>query len=136
VSKYSKILLAVFGLTLFLLAAALYAGPQVQEKKEPAVDLKKLYQEIAGDYDFEMQGQFLTVNFFEKDGKLWGAPPGENPEEILPIKDSLLKFEVTPSGGGQLYELEFVRNEKSIIDKCILKTMGGEMVGIKRLVKK
>jgi len=130
-----KSLLAVCVALLFA-SAALYAGPQAQEKKEPAIDLAKLYREIAGDYDFEIEGQSMTVNFIEKDGKLFGAPVGETPEEILPVKGSLLKFEVTPSGVGQLYELEFVRNEKGVIDKCIMKAMGTEIVGIKRLVKK
>lgn len=131
--KCSKSSLFVVGLALILISAAVYAGSQTQDKP---VDTKKLYAEIAGDYDFDFQGQAMLINVFERDGKLFGAPVGETPEEMLPVKGSLLKFEVTPSGGGQLYELEFVRNEKNVIDKCIVKTMGGEMIGIKRVVKK
>jgi hypothetical protein len=74
----------------------------------------------------------MTVNFFEKDGKLFGAPVGETPEEILPVKDSPLNFEVTPAGSGQLYELEFFRNDKSVIDRCTIKTQGMEIPGKKR----
>jgi hypothetical protein len=123
----------VIGLTLLLISAAVHAESQTQDKP---VDAKKNLQEIAGDYDFDIQGQAMLINFFERDGKLFGAPVGETPEEILPVKGSLLKFEVTPGGGGQLYELEFVRNEKGVIDKCIIKTMGNEMIGIKRAAKK
>jgi hypothetical protein len=133
VSKYSKSSFCVIGLSLILLSAAVQAGSPTQDKP---VDTKKILQEIAGDYDFEFQGQAMLINFFERDGKLFGAPVGETPEEILPVKGSLLKFEVTPGGGGQLYELEFVRNEKGVIDKCVLKTMGSEMIGIKRVEKK
>ncbi len=131
--KCSKSSLFVIGLTLIFISAAVYAGSKTQDKP---VDTKKILEEIAGDYDFDFQGQAMLINFFEKDGKLFGAPVGETPEEILPVKGSLLKFEVTPGGGGQLFELEFVRNEKAVIDKCILKTMGSEMIGIKRVEKK
>lgn len=131
--KCSKSSLFVIGLTLIFISAAVYAGSKTQDKP---VDTKKILEEIAGDYDFDFQGQAMLINFFEKDGKLFGAPVGETPEEILPVKGSLLKFEGTPGGGGQLFELEFVRNEKAVIDKCILKTMGSEMIGIKRVEKK
>ncbi len=131
--KCSKCSIFVIGLTLIFLSAAVYAGSQAQDK--PA-DTKKILSEIAGDYDFDFQGQGMSINFFEKDGKLFGAPVGETPEEILPVKGSLLKFEVTPASTGQLYELEFVRNEKGVIDKCVLKTMGSEIIGIKRPIKK
>jgi hypothetical protein len=133
VPKRSKSSLFVIGLTLIFLSAAAYAGSQAQDK--PA-DTKKILGEIAGDYDFDFQGQGMSINFLEKDGKLFGAPVGETPEEILPVKGSLLKFEVTPASTGQLYELEFVRNEKGVIDKCVLKTMSMEIIGIKRPIKK
>jgi len=123
----------VIGFSLILLSAAASGGWQVQDKPD---DVKRILAEIAGDYDFEFQGQMMTINFFEKDGKLFGAPVGETPEEILPVKGSPLKFEVTPSTTGQLYELEFIRNEKGVIDKCVLKTMGMDLTGIKRPIKK
>jgi hypothetical protein len=133
VSKCLKSSLFLIGLSLILMSSAVSAGSQAQDK--PA-DTKKILGEIAGDYDFEFQGQVMVINFFEKDGKLFGAPVGETPDEILPVKGSLLKFEVTPASTGQLYELEFVRNEKGVIDKCVLKTMGAEITGIKRPIKK
>lgn len=131
--KHPKSVLFAMVLSLIFLSAAVYAGPLTQDK--PA-DTKKILGEIAGDYDFDFQGQAMAINFFEKDGKLFGAPVGETPEEILPVKGSLLKFEVTPASTGQFFELEFVRNEKGVIDKCVLKTMGSEIIGIKRPIKK
>jgi hypothetical protein len=131
--KCSNSSFLVIGLSLIFLSAAVCAGSLAQDK--PA-DTKKILEEIAGDYDFESEGQSMVINFFEKDGKLFGAPVGDTPEEILAVKGSLLKFEVTPASTGQLYELEFVRNEKGVIDKCVLKTMGMEITLIKRPIKK
>ncbi|MCX6563065.1 MAG: hypothetical protein NTU60_05605 [Candidatus Aminicenantes bacterium] len=112
-----------------LAAAVVFCGGLWAQDKP--VDPIKLYQEIAGDYEFQMDAQSLIVNFFEKDGKLFGAPPGETPEEIVPVKDSPLKFEVVISGSGQLYQLEFVRNENKVIDRCIMRAGGMEIVGAK-----
>jgi hypothetical protein len=112
-------------------ALGLGGGLWAQETKAEPVDSKKLYQEIAGDYEFTIDTQTLIVNFFEKDGKLYGAPPGEMPEELIPVKDAPLKFEVVVSTNGQLYQLQFVRNENKIIDKCIMNAMGMEVVGLK-----
>lgn len=113
------------------LMTAVVLGPGLGAQDKP-VDTKKLYNEIAGNYEFQAEGQTMVVNFFEKEGKLYGAPVGETPEEILPVKGSLLKFEVFVSANGQLYQLEFVRNEKNIIDKCIMRVAGMEIAGIKK----
>jgi hypothetical protein len=115
--------LAVF--TVFT-AAAQQVPPQL-------IDWPKLFQEIAGDYDYDMQGQGMTVNFFVNNGKLWGAPPGETPEEIVPVKgDNPLKFEVTVAANGQYFEIEFGRDDKGAVDKCTLKSQGMEVIGKKR----
>jgi len=112
-----------------MMSVVLCQGLWAQDKP---VDTKKLYNEIAGNYEFQAEGQIMVINFFEKDGKLYGAPVGETPEEILPVKGSPLKFEVFVSANGQLYQLEFVRNEKDVIDKCVLRVGGMEIAGIKK----
>jgi len=109
-------------------ASAQTAPPNPQTKPE---DAKKILLEIAGDYDFDFQGQLMTINFFEKDGVLYGAPVGETPEVMQPVPDSPLKFTTAPN--GQLYELEFFRNDKKVIDKCVVKAMGMEILGAKRI---
>ncbi len=122
-------LAAVAALLACVFAAAAW-GQQANPQAKPA-DVKKLLQEIAGDYDFDLQGQPMTVTFFEKDGVLYGAPPGETPEAIQPSVDSPLKFTVAPN--GNFMELEFFRNEKKVIDKCVIKTQGMELAGTKRV---
>ncbi|MBE0712927.1 MAG: hypothetical protein IH583_11135, partial [Candidatus Aminicenantes bacterium] len=67
----------------------------------------------------------------EQDGKLFGAPPGETPEEIKPVEGKPLCFDITVAEGGQYYELQFVRNDKGVIDKCIMSVMGTTVEGMK-----
>jgi len=123
-----------------LIVASVLLNPglwgRAQTAQSPAgtnsADVKKVLAEIAGDYDFEYQGQALTVNFFEQDGKLFGASPGESPEEVLQVLGNPLKFKLAVSTTGQLYELEFFRNEAGKIDRCMMKTQGVELLGKKR----
>lgn len=127
--KTSKITVLMLGALIILGSGFVSAAPQAVEKP---VDMKKIYLEIAGDYDFDMQGQSMIVNFFEREGKLFGYPPGETPEEIVPVKgENPLKFEVTISSNGQYFELEFARNENKEITRCTLKAQGMEILGIK-----
>jgi hypothetical protein len=120
-----------------LISMAALAGPvqaQTQAQAAPKpVDLAKIMAEIAGTYDFDAQGQVMAINFYVQDGKLYGMPEGENAELLTPMKgDNPLKFDVTVVANGQYYELEFSRNEKSEVDKCLLKTQGMEVTGKKR----
>lgn len=112
------------------LLAALPFSVSAQDKPE---DQKKILEEIAGTYDFTFDGQTMSVVFSEEDGKLFGAPVGETPEEIIPVAGKPLCFDITVSTNGVYYELQFVRNDKGVIDKCIMKTMGMELEGIKAI---
>jgi hypothetical protein len=124
-------------ITIRLAAAALVAIACLSVIAAPAaaqdkpVDMKKLLAEIVGDYDFVFNGESLVVQFTEQDGKLFGAPPGETAEEILPVKGKPLAFDVTVAANGEYYELQFVRNEKGVIDKCVMSVMGMVVEGIK-----
>ncbi|MCX6572589.1 MAG: hypothetical protein NTX99_01225 [Candidatus Aminicenantes bacterium] len=125
----------------FLLALACLSGiaaAQVPSKpatqaapQDKPVDMKKLIAEIVGDYSFELQGQTMMVQFTEQDGKLFGAPPGETPEEIKPVEGKPLGFDVTVADSGDYYELQFVRNDKGVIDKCVMSVQGMVVEGYK-----
>jgi len=93
------------------------------------VDSKKLYAEIAGDYEFDMQGQVMVVTFYVEEGKLFGAPEGEDTEEVVPVEGEALKFTIDVPQA--LYELTFVRDESGKIFKCLVSANGMEMEGIK-----
>jgi len=109
--------------------AAQTAAPAAAQDKP--VDMKKLIAEIVGDYEFGAQGQILLVSFSEQDGKLFGAPPGETPEEISPVEGKPLCFDVTLADSGDYYELQFVRNDKGAIDKCVMTVQGMVIEGDK-----
>jgi hypothetical protein len=126
----STALTTVLALILLAGIAAAQAAPQAAAKDKP-VDMKKLIAEIIGDYEFSAEGQTLFVQFTEADGKLFGAPPGETPEEIHPVEGKPLCFDVTVSTNGQYYVLQFVRNDQGVIDKCVMSVMGVVVEGFK-----
>lgn len=90
----------------------------------------KLYAEIAGDYEFVMGMDALTISFFVEDGKLMGSPPGETPEEIVPIEGEELAFTVTIESGEE-YGLTFIRDENGKITQCLMESPMGEVMGDK-----
>ena len=112
---------AILTLALFVLGASLFAYVQDAEKK---------YAHLVGDYEFDMQGQVQVVKFWVEEGKLWGAPEGETPEELEPVEGEDLKFEINTTD-GQFMELEFVKDDSGKVTKCIVMMMGMEMEGIK-----
>jgi len=118
--------MAVLSVILALCAAGLEA--LAQENKGDSV---KILKEIAGDYEFLVEGQMMVINFYMENEKLYGAPVGEASEEIHPVEGKELQFDVTVTDGGY-YHLEFVRNEEGKIVKCILKAEGMEYEGIKK----
>jgi len=125
-----KLAIALLALACIVAPLAAQAAPQAAAKDKP-VDMKKLVAEIIGDYEFSAQGETLLVQFTDVDGKLFGAPPGETPEEIHPVEGKPLFFDVTVSTNGQYYEMQFVRNDKGVIDKCIMTVMGLVIEGYK-----
>jgi hypothetical protein len=125
-----KLATALLALACIVAPLAAQAAPQAAAKDKP-VDMKKLIAEIIGDYEFSAEGQTLLVQFTEADGKLFGAPPGQTPEEIHPVEGKPLCFDVTVSTNGQYYELQFVRNAEGGIDKCVMSVMGVVVEGFK-----
>jgi len=137
--KKSLSLLATAALTLACLAAPLAASSTAQAAAQapaPAqpVDMKKLIGEIVGQYEFAADTQTLLVEFVEFEGKLFGAPPGETPEEVHPVDGKPLYFDITLAQSGQYYELQFVRNDQGVIDKCIM-NVGGMVIEGTRIIK-
>jgi hypothetical protein len=105
--------------------------PAAQDKP---VDMKKLIAEIVGDYSFEFQGESMLLQFTEQDGHLFGAPPGETPEQINPVQGKPLNFDVTVAESGDYYEIQFARNDKGVIDKCTVIVQGQVLEGT-RIIK-
>jgi hypothetical protein len=107
-----------------------FLGLPIAAQTKPAASTYKL-EELIGDYNFEMGGESQILHFMIEKGKFYGAPEGENPEELTPVKDQPLCFDVTVASNGQYYFLKFVRNEKGVVDTCILTMQGMEVTGKK-----
>jgi len=108
--------------------AALAVPAAAQDKP---VDMKKIIADIIGDFEFSIQGESMIIQFTEQNGKLFGAPVGETPEELAAVEGKPLCFGVTVAESGQYYECQFVRNEKGVIDKCVMTAMGQTVEGMK-----
>lgn len=122
--------LSAFGIAFFLLATAAVPALWAQDKPAPKVDTEKLYKDIAADYSFAIGPEPLVVAFWLQDGKLYGAPRGQENEmaEILPRDLDKLMFEATVPG-GQYYEITFLKDEAGKITKCKLASQGMEVIG-------
>jgi hypothetical protein len=110
-----------FALVLFGLNVSAYA----QEKT-------KLYEEIAGNYEYEYQGQYLVITYWVEDGVLYATQEGnpDPPSELIPAEGKELVFETTGSDGN-LYVISFSRDEDGKITKSTLGTMDIEIEGVK-----
>jgi hypothetical protein len=130
-ARWMFALLAVLALATAL--SAQVASQPAQAAPAKPEDKAKIYAEIAGEYTFEMGGQTQVITFAVKDGSLYGAPANETQELLVPVKDKPLNFEVTVSSNGNFFQLEFVRNDKGVIFKCVLSTEGMTVDGIKTI---
>jgi len=91
-------------------------------------DTAKKYAPILGTYEFFAEGQTMIIKFWVDEEKLWGAPEGETPEELMPMEGEDWKFEVT-TVEGKYFVLEFVKDESGKFNKCLLQNMGREIEG-------
>ena len=88
-----------------------------QEKKQWEKVSAKLLAEIAGNYEFEFQGEYIVFVFSVEDGKLMTAPEGEVQEEMEPVKGEKMTF-VGYAPDGREFRFAFERDEKGKISKC------------------
>ncbi len=115
--------MALLALGIFICHVASFA----QKNTETA----KLYAEIAGDYEFMVEGQTTVLIFYVKDGVLMGKSDDDDEEVPLePVEGKELGFEAT-NNQGQFYEITFSRDESGKITKCLIMTMGFEVEGTK-----
>ena len=87
-------------------------------KQEYRMD-PKLLDELVGGYQLEIQGQKGAFVFIAEEGKLKGAPAGEEPSLLVPVEGEDMTFEGhSPDGTKHLFK--FLRNEDGKVTKCIL----------------
>jgi hypothetical protein len=97
-----------------------------------AQDKTKLYTEIAGEYEYNLEGQSIIIIYTVEDGKLYGTEETspEPPTLLEPVEGQELAFTAT-GDDGNLYEISFSRDEDGKITKSILATQGIEIEGVK-----
>ena len=97
-----------------------------------AQDKAKLYEEIAGDYEYEYEGQFIVITYWIEDCALYANQEDvpSPPAKLDPVEGKELVFETTGSDGN-LYVISFSRDEDGNITKSTLATMDIEIEGAK-----
>jgi len=124
--RMKKGILPVLVLCLFL--SSLIAAAPIYNNQ---VDTEKLYKEISGRYEFDMDGEITIINFHVKDGSLFGTSEGDGEEvEIAPVELENMSFEATDND-GLFYEISFMRDDDKKITKCLVLTGGMELEGYK-----
>ena len=103
-----------------------------QEKKQEEEKSAKVLAEIAGNYEFEFQGQFIVFMFSVEDGKLMAAPEGEVQEALEPVDGEEMSF-VGYAPTGDEYRFTFARDDEGKITRCIVSVpaMGIEIEGVR-----
>lgn len=97
-----------------------------------AQDKAKLYAEIAGNYEYEFEGQVIIIIYSVENGNLYGDTEGSpSPPSLLePVEGKELEFTATGEDGS-LYVISFSRDEDGKITRSLLSTQGIEIEGIK-----
>jgi hypothetical protein len=92
----------------------------------------KLYEEIAGDYEYSYEGQLIVITYWVEDGILYGTQQDDPnpPSKLDPVEGKELVFETTGSDGN-LYVISFSRDDEGKITKSTLATMGIQIEGVK-----
>jgi len=120
-TQKSVFILICFALVLFGLNVSSFAQ-----------DKAKLYTEIAGDYEYEYEGQVIAIIYSVEDGVLYATQEGdpEPPARLEPVEGKELEFETT-GNDGNLYVISFSRDEDGKITKSVMATMDIEINGVK-----
>jgi hypothetical protein len=97
-----------------------------------AQEKAKLYEEIAGDYEYEYEGQYIVISYWVEEGDLYATQEGDPdpPSKLDPVEGKELVFETTGSDGN-LYIIGFQRDEEGKITKSTLATMDIEIEGVR-----
>lgn len=114
-------------LSLGLSAAALDPSIIQDKKVDPEV-----LEQIAGNYEFEYQGQFMVFVFTVEDGNLMGAPENETPDTLEPMADKETTF-LGYSPEGAEYQFAFKKDADGKYTICVVNipAMGIEVEGFR-----
>lgn len=113
--KSNSSLIGVMACSFFLLFVMSTPTFSQQENK---VD-PKILDELIGAYEVKIQGQTGAFIFIKEEGKLKGAPAGEEPSVLESVEGEDMTFKgYSPDGTEHLFK--FLRNEEGKVAKCVL----------------
>ena len=100
-------------LVLMLVASLGYA----QEQKKG--DMTKIYTQLSGEYEFDVQGNVQVIKFFVKEGSLYITQEGSSrePGKLQPVEGKNLEFTFNHPERG-LYRITFTKGEKEKVYTC------------------
>ena len=123
----TTVAVGLMGLSMVLSAAALDPSITQDKKVDP-----KVLEQIAGSYEFEVQGQFMAFVFTVEDGNLMGAPENDTAAILEPMKDKETTF-VGYSPDGMEYQFAFKKDGDGKYTICVVNVpdMGIEAEGLR-----
>ena len=98
-------------------------------------DLKKKYEAIIGDYEFdlsELGGETTLLKFYIEEGELWSDSGDGRPAILEPIEDLEYAFVAEDPVEGR-FEFYFLKDDEGHYSKCrvVIEAIGLEILGIK-----
>lgn len=129
-SRFSALWSLIF-VALLLLAVNGFVFSQDQTDEE----LKKKYEAIIGDYEFdlsELGGETLLLTFYIEEGELWADSGDGRPASLEPIEDLEFAFIGEDPEQGR-FEFYFLKDDEGQYSKCrvVIESMGLEIIGFK-----
>ncbi|MBN1938354.1 MAG: hypothetical protein JW843_02125 [Candidatus Aminicenantes bacterium] len=79
--------------------------------------LKKTYEKIIGKYAFIVEGQNFFLDFYVRDGNLWGDSGDGRPAIFTPKENSTEEFSADDPETGH-FTVAFLKNDKGEYDRC------------------
>lgn len=130
--RTNRIVPVLIAIVVLASTALAQTAPPAQAQEKKPVDTAKLFAKIAGSYAYNYQTQDMVIKFWIENGKLYGAPEGQESDfaEVVLMDTEKLLFEATPQS-GELFQIEFSRGESGKFEKSILRTQGIEVAGVK-----
>ena len=98
-------------------------------------DLKKKYEAIIGDYEFdlsELGGETLLLTFYIEEGELWADSGDGRPASLEPIENLEFAFAGEDPEQGR-FEFYFLKDDEGHYSKCrvVIESEGLEIIGFK-----